>query len=74
MVIEEKVNAEIEEDRETWFMSTNTPVSYRLRKTRNGGIELLGGYPVTEYRNAEKVGERIEWHVIPMLEVDEVPA
>lgn len=57
----------------TEFICTNMPVAYRLRKTRNGGIELLGGYPVTEYRNAERVEERIAWHVIPMLEVDELP-
>lgn len=74
MVIEEKVSAETKEEYVTDFICTNMPVAYRLRKTRNGGIELLGGYPVTEYRNAEKFDERIEWHVIPMIEVDEVPA
>lgn len=57
----------------TEFICSNMPVAYRLRKTRNGGIELLGGYPVFEYRNAEKVEERIEWHVIPILEVGELP-
>jgi len=57
----------------TEFICTNMPVAYRLRKTRNGGIELLGGYSVIEYGGAEKVEERIEWHVIPMLEVDELP-
>lgn len=57
----------------TEFICSNMPVAYRLRKTRNGGIELLGGYPVFEYRNSEKVEERIEWHVIPILEVGELP-
>lgn len=57
----------------TEIICTNMPVAYRLRKTRNGGIELLGGYSVIEYCGSEKVEERIEWHVIPMLEVDELP-
>lgn len=62
-----------EEYMNDFIRSTMRPVSYMLRKTRNGGIELLGGYQVSEYRNSEKVAERIEWHVIPMLEVDELP-
>lgn len=73
MVTEEKVNAEIKEECVTEFICTSMPVAYRLRKTRNGGVELLGGYPVSEYRNLKKVDERIAWHVIPMLEADQLP-
>lgn len=73
MVIEEKVNAEIKEECVTEFICASMPVAYRLRKTRNGGVELLGGYTVAEYRNSKKVDERIEWHVMPMLEADELP-
>jgi len=39
----------------------------------NAGIKELGGYPVSGYRNLKKVDERIEWHVMPMLEADQLP-
>lgn len=61
------------QDNVTEFICTGVPVSYRLRKTRNGGIELLGGYLVEEFLNAEKVSNNIEWHVIETLEVGELP-
>lgn len=73
MEIEEKINTQPQEEFATDFIrSSMRPVSYMLRKTRNGGIELLGGYSVSEYRNSKKVDERIEWHVMPMLEADEL--
>ena len=57
----------------TEFICTDIPVSYRLRKTRNGGVELIGGYCVEEFLNAKKVSVNIEWHVIETLEIGELP-
>jgi hypothetical protein len=61
------------EENVTEFICTNVPVSYRLRKTRSGGIELLGGYLVEEFYSGEQTTGVVEWRVIPTLEVDELP-
>ena len=61
------------EEHVTEFICTNVPVSYRLRKTRYGDIELLGGYLVEEFYSGEQTSGVIEWRVIPILEVGELP-